>query len=228
MHDVVLGRGKLAGKGVYAARDFEQGELVVPYRLEELTQAEFNALPEGEWEWTHSFHGKIYLFPEPERYVNHDDDPSTLPDHGRGGDVALRPIRKGEAITIDDRLELRYELETFMQAYERASNGRDFDDLSSLIADGATHWSAQGTFEGKSEIRRFFEQTRAGSGGEEYAVSDVEWVAATYWVAACTYRLGTHAIADGGRETSPGRATTILRRIDGSWRVVHEHSTASA
>jgi hypothetical protein len=59
MHDVTIGTGKLAGKGVYAAREFKQGELVVPYRLRELSQDEFDALPEGEWEWTHSFHGKI-------------------------------------------------------------------------------------------------------------------------------------------------------------------------
>jgi uncharacterized protein len=47
--------GKLAGRGVYATRDFEPGELVVPYGLIELTQTEFDALPEGEREWTHSF-----------------------------------------------------------------------------------------------------------------------------------------------------------------------------
>jgi SnoaL-like domain len=64
-NDVVIGEGKLAGKGVYAARHFKKGDLVVPYNLKELTQAEFDALPAGEWEWTHSFWGRIHLFPEP-------------------------------------------------------------------------------------------------------------------------------------------------------------------
>lgn len=108
--DVIIGTGKLAGKGVYAARDFKEGELVVPYNLQALTQADFDALPAGEWEWTHSFWGKIYLFPEPARYVNHDDSPSTYPDLERQGNYALRPIKKGEAITINDKIELQHEL----------------------------------------------------------------------------------------------------------------------
>src|SRR5579872_1893379 len=120
MKDVIIGNGKLAGKGVYAARDFEEGELVVPYHLKKLTQAEFDALPAGEWQWTHSFWGEIYLFPKPGRYVNHDENPSTFPDLERRGDFALRPIKKGEAITINDRIELQSELDTFLEAYEKA------------------------------------------------------------------------------------------------------------
>ena|ERR1051326_1584609 len=101
MPDVTIGRGKLADKGIYAARDFTTGELVVPYHLKELTQEEFDALPHSEREWTHSFWGKIYLFPEPARYVNHDEDPSTYPDLARMGDYALRPIKAGDAISIN-------------------------------------------------------------------------------------------------------------------------------
>jgi len=73
--NVTIGKGKLAGKGVYAARDLKKGEMVVPFNLKELSQEEFDVLPDGEWEWTHSFSGKIYHFPEPERYVNHSDTP---------------------------------------------------------------------------------------------------------------------------------------------------------
>ena len=85
MPDVTIGGGTLAGKGVYAARDFRAGEVVVGYDLRELTQAEFDALPSSEREWTHSFWGGIFLFPEPARYVNHDDNPTTFPDLSRMG-----------------------------------------------------------------------------------------------------------------------------------------------
>ncbi len=161
--DVTIGEGTLAGKGVYAARAFEQGELVVPYALRELTQAEFDDLPPGEWEWTHSFHGRIYLFSEPERYVNHSDDPSTYPDHARGGNVALRSIQKGEAVTIDDRRELQYELDTFLGAYEDACNNREFTALAPLIADDAVYWLADGTRVGKAAIQDAFEDAWSGS-----------------------------------------------------------------
>src|SRR5262245_24324583 len=126
MNDVVIGKGKLAGKGLYAARDFKKGELVVAYNLKQLTQAEFDALPLSEREWTHSFWGRIYLFPEPPRYTNHAEDPSTFPDLERMGNYALRPIKKGEAITINERIEWQHELETFLEAYEKAANSRDF------------------------------------------------------------------------------------------------------
>ncbi len=163
MADVILGKGKLAGKGVYAARDFAEGELVVPFNLTELTQEAFDALPEGEWEWTHSFHGKIYLFPEPERYVNHSDSPSTYPHPGKG-DVALRPIKKGEAITINDQLELQRELDTFLQAYEEAANSRDFSKVAPLIADDASFWFTNGHYTGKQEVQKAFEETWQMSG----------------------------------------------------------------
>ncbi len=33
MNEVILGKGKIFGKGVYAKRDFEKGEAVIKYNL---------------------------------------------------------------------------------------------------------------------------------------------------------------------------------------------------
>ncbi len=217
--DVTIGQGTLAGKGVYAARAFAEGELVVPYDLRELTQEEFDDLPPGEWEWTHSFHGRIYLFSEPERYVNHSDDPSTYPDHARGGNVALRSIQKGEAITIDDRRELQYELDTFLGVYEDACNNREFTALAPLIADDAVYCLADGIRVGKSAIQDAFENAWSGSHDRENTRADVAWVAADYWVSACTYTFNPGSASAGERQT------LVLRRLNGSWRVSHLHSS---
>lgn len=221
--DVAIGEGKLAGKGIYAARDFKKGELVVSYNLKELTQAEFDALPTGEWEWTHSFWGKIYLFPEPGRYVNSDDNPTTYPDLERQGDYALRDIKKGEAITIDDRIELRHELETFLEAYEKAANSRDFNEVDPFIADDATFWFTNGAFNSKENIRKAFQKTWLHIQDETYTIADVQWIAANYWVSACTYKFKSDGMVDGKRQVCEGRGTNVLRRINGSWRITHEH-----
>jgi ketosteroid isomerase-like protein len=221
--DVIIGQGKLAGKGVYAARDFKEGELVVPYNLRALTQAEFDALPDGEWEWTHSFWGRIYLFPEPARYVNSATDPSTYPDLERRGDYALRDIRKGEAITIDDRIELRHELETFLEAYERAVNSRNFSNVAPLIADDASFWLADGNFKGKEAVRKAFEDIWKRIQEETYTPSDVQWIAASYRVASCTYALQSDDAASGEYQVCRGKGTSVLARLNGSWRIVHEH-----
>lgn len=119
MKDVVIGKGKLVGKGVYAARDFKKGELVKLYNLKALTQAEFDLLPKNEQKYVHSFWGKMYLFAEPSRYVNHSANPNTRQDLKKMCDYALGPIRKGEMITTNSTREIQNELETFVEAYEK-------------------------------------------------------------------------------------------------------------
>ena len=223
MQNVTIGDGKLAGKGVYAARDFKKGEVVVKYHLKELSQAEFDALPDGEWQWTHSFNGKIYLFPEPERYVNHDDNPSTHIDHEQDGDVALRDIKEGEAITIDDCTELQYELDTYLQAFEKANNGRDFTEIQPLISVDAIFWFNGGVYEGKEEIGQAFEDIWHRIQEETYTISDVKWIAKNYWVSACVYSFKATGVTNSKKETYVGRGTNVLRRIGGNWRTVHEH-----
>jgi SET domain-containing protein len=119
MKDVVIGKGKLAGKGVYAARDFKKGELVISYNLKSLTQDEFDLLPKSEQMFVHSFWSKMYLFPEPSRYTNHSAKPNTVSDLDKMCDYALRPIRKNEMITTNATQEVCNELETFVEAHEK-------------------------------------------------------------------------------------------------------------
>jgi ketosteroid isomerase-like protein len=222
-NDVTIGEGQLAGKGVYAVRDFGEGELVVPYNLRELTQDEFDALPLSEREWTHSFWGRIYLFPEPARYVNNSDNPSTYPDLARMGNFALRPIRTGEAITIDDSIELDSELHTFFEVYEEASRAKRFEKLSPLVADNAVFWFVDGSFVGKPAIRQAFEDRWTRMRDEECTRTNVDWVVATYWTSACTFDFRSEHTVNDQRAAHNGRGTTLLRRIDGNWRIVHHH-----
>jgi len=101
MNDVIIGEGNLAGKGVYANRDFEVGEIVIQYHLKSLTEEEFQNLSEGEKEFTHVHRGVIHLYSEPERYVNHSVNPNTTQDLENWRDIAVRDIKIGEPITTD-------------------------------------------------------------------------------------------------------------------------------
>ena len=121
MDSVFIGKGKMAGKGVYAARDFNKGELVKVYNLTLLTQTMYDALPENERMFVHSFWGKMYLFPEPSRYTNHSATPNTYSDVNQMCDYASRFIPQGEMITTNATIEVRKELETFVQALEGSS-----------------------------------------------------------------------------------------------------------
>ena len=105
MNDVVIGTGQLVGKGVYASRDFQKDEIVIQYTLRSLTEAEFDELPDSEKIFTHRHHGIMQLYSEPERYVNHSTTPNTYQDLLNQRDVALRKIKKGEAITTDASMD---------------------------------------------------------------------------------------------------------------------------
>ncbi|MDA0207974.1 MAG: hypothetical protein O3B64_01005 [bacterium] len=118
MDDVYIGKGKLAGKGVYAARDFAVGEVVKYYNLKSFSQLDFDNLPDEEKMFVHSFWGEMFLFPEPSRYTNHSANPNTRSDLKKMCDIAIRPIKKGEMITTNATTEVRKELQTFLEAHE--------------------------------------------------------------------------------------------------------------
>ena len=101
MQNVFIGKGNLAGKGVYANRDFNKDEVVIKYNLKLLTKHEFENLPKNKRMFTHTHWGQDYLYLEPERYVNHSENPNTYQDLTNQCEVALRNIEEGEMITTD-------------------------------------------------------------------------------------------------------------------------------
>lgn len=222
MSNVFIGDGKLATKGVYAARDFEEGELVKEWNLKELSQADFDALPKSEHMFVHSFWGKMWLFPEPSRYTNHSANPSVISNYEGMCDYAARDIKKGEMITVNATDEVGYELKTFLQAYEIAANGRDFRKVSPMIADKAEFIFTNGTFVGKNAIQKAFEDTWEKIKDEKYSISDIVWIKQGYRNAICEYRFKSDGVVDGTRQTYEGKGVNILKRINGNWRIVQE------
>lgn len=105
MSDIIIKQSKIGqfnnGRGVFANRDFKKGEVVIQYHLKSLTQEEWNKLPDNEKEFTHTHWGQLYLYSEPERYVNHSSKPNTFQDLENQQDVALRDIKKGEEVITD-------------------------------------------------------------------------------------------------------------------------------
>ncbi len=101
LRDVIIGKGDLDGKGIYANKDFKKDEVVIQYNLKQLTPEQYEGLPEKEKMFVHTHWGVIYLYSEPERYVNHSAAPNTYQDLVNKCDVALRDIKKGEMITGD-------------------------------------------------------------------------------------------------------------------------------
>ena len=99
MPDVIVKKSKIEGKGIFAARDFKKGEIVLRWHGKQLTSGEVKKLPERDKKYV-SYSGRKYFFQQsPERFVNHSCDPNTKV--GDLCDIATKDIKKGEEITSD-------------------------------------------------------------------------------------------------------------------------------
>lgn len=211
MNDVTLGSGSLAGKGVYATRDFGVGEVVVAYQLRRLGDADYYALPAGDDLFVHSFGGQRYLYPAPARFVNHSDDPSCYQDFDRCCDIALRPIARGEPVTIDANAETARELSTFLGAYEHALKQRSVGDLTALISGEAALWLDNEVVRGGDAVVAAL--LRAGL----TSLSQVEWIIGTgRWEALCSTRADTNQGVQ--------HLTVLLKVLAGNWQIVYQHA----
>lgn len=211
MDDVTLGPGDLAGTGVYAARDFAVGEVVLSYQLEPLDEAAYLALPAGADLFVHSYGGRRYLYPAPARFVNHSDDPSCFQDFERGCDVALRSIARGDRITIDATEETSQELGTFLDAYRHALREGTGELLAELVARDASLWVAGRVARGREAYVAMVSEAGWVS------LSDAEWSVGTgRWEALCSAEA----------ETARGRRhqTMLLKVIAGNWQIVYHHA----
>jgi ketosteroid isomerase-like protein len=114
-------------------------------------------------------------------------------------------------------------LRTFLEAYEEAAKSRDFDKVAPLVAEAAVFWSTHGSYVGKPAVGQAFEDQWIRMQDDEHTLSDIEWVVATYWTSACIYNFRSEGTVNGKRAVRKGRGTNVLKRIDGSWRIVHQH-----
>jgi uncharacterized protein len=106
MADVVVASSPVHGLGVFAARAFDAGDVVL--RIDDSRVVDERnplrpALDERAEHCDYLAEGRVVLMRAPERYVNSSCDPNTfVKTVGQvRAVVALRPIRRGEEITYD-------------------------------------------------------------------------------------------------------------------------------
>lgn len=98
MSDLLIKKSKIQGKGVFAGRVFEKGEVVLKWKPKILKLSEMKNLSAKEKHYLYKAgKNKYFLEQPPERYVNHSCNPNTRVKNYC--DVAIRNIRRGEEIT---------------------------------------------------------------------------------------------------------------------------------
>lgn len=110
-----------------------------------------------------------------------------------------------------------------MAGYATRTNTHDFDAVAPLIAADAVYFFSDGTFTGREELRRAFEDTWATIRDETYRIEDLRWLARDERIAACVYRFRWRGLVGGQEREGSGRGTSVLAHLDGRWQVVHEH-----
>lgn len=153
MSSIVIGPGRLDNRGVYAGRDFQKGEIVSTWDLKPLSQESFDTLPSSEHKFVHSFWGKMYLFPSPNRYTNHSSNPNTEADFINMRDIATRPIRKGEMITTNASIEVLAELRTYVASLS-SKKLVDFQKISGGYRNATIRYRFENETNNKIQLKR--------------------------------------------------------------------------
>jgi SET domain-containing protein len=106
MAEVFVAESKIHGVGVFAARDFAAGDVVLVMDDSRVVDAEHPLRPElGEYEYHCDYleGGKVILQKSPERHINSCCDPNVYARRDGEGSrmIARRSIKAGEEITGD-------------------------------------------------------------------------------------------------------------------------------
>ena len=95
---VIVKKSKLHGKGVFALRDFQKGEVVLKWKPKPLKKSELEALSLSKKKHVMHIDGKYFLGRSPERYINHSCEPNAK--NQNMSNIAIKDIKKDEEITI--------------------------------------------------------------------------------------------------------------------------------
>jgi ketosteroid isomerase-like protein len=114
--------------------------------------------------------------------------------------------------------------EDAMIAYERATNSHDVEATLSLVDEDAIYLFSDGSVHvGRREIETVIRRSFYLIRDESYSIDNLTWLVKSGEVAACVYDYSWSGTIHGEPASGSGRGTTILRRSQGGWKVVHEH-----
>jgi len=106
----------------------------------------------------------------------------------------------------------------------RRMNAKDLSGTMELIADDAVYfWSNGVALFGKPAIAEGMRANFDGIQNDTYETLDVTWLIDTPDVAVCVFRFRWEGEIGGAPAAGRGRGASVLKRIDGAWRTVHEN-----
>ena len=106
----------------------------------------------------------------------------------------------------------------------RRMNAKDLAGTMELIADDAVYfWSNGAAMFGKEQIAQAMQANFEGIQNDVYEVRDLTWLVDSPDVAVAVYRFQWTGELEGKPASGRGRGASVIKRIEGEWRTVHEH-----
>ena len=103
-------------------------------------------------------------------------------------------------------------------------NAKDLPGTLELIADDAVYfWSNGSAMFGKAAIAEGLKANFDGIHNDTYETLDVTWLVETEETAVCVFRFQWSGEIGGKPASGQGRGASVLKRVNGEWRVVHEN-----
>ena len=100
MKRVFVKQTEKKGKGIFAARNFKKGTMVLKFKIKPITKKQMMRLSKDDKNHLgYAGEGRYFVLRPPERFLNHSCSPTTYDSVDRL--IAMRNIKKGEEITID-------------------------------------------------------------------------------------------------------------------------------
>ena len=110
MKNVVVKKTPGKGKGVFALRNFAKGEIVIAIHYAKIIPEKIaDEMPQRYLDhMSYTGHGMCAVMTNPGRFVNHSCDPNSYFQHvdtHNENVIAIKPIKKGQEITVDYRVD---------------------------------------------------------------------------------------------------------------------------
>jgi len=113
--------------------------------------------------------------------------------------------------------------ETALKAYIENLNTHAWDQIAPCVTEDAVFIFTEDTFVGKAAAKAAFEKTFKLIENEVFSLHDIAWTAVTESMAACHYEFRWKGLIGAQESSVGGRGTSVLRKVNSSWLIVHEH-----
>ena len=110
-----------------------------------------------------------------------------------------------------------------MQEYEKALATQEWSNVEPLMHDDVCVTFSTGTFKGKPEVQKAFENNFATIQDEKYSITHKHWAYLGTESAVCLYSFNWQGFVNGQSASGSGRGTSILVNAGNTWKILTEH-----